>query len=125
MSERGIHFRASEGSGGNGAPQPPEGARSARAPEFDDAFDLESRVLCPDGTCIGVIGADGRCKECGARGGSNAAERAAVTGAAVATIADDDPPLDLESRVLCPDGACIGVIGADGRCKACGEAAGS
>lgn len=25
----------------------------------------ESRVLCSDGNCIGVIGPDGRCKECG------------------------------------------------------------
>ena len=27
------------------------------------------------------------------------------------------------SRQLCPDGACIGVIGPDGRCKVCGRAA--
>jgi hypothetical protein len=26
---------------------------------------FNSRVLCSDGTCIGVIGADGKCKECG------------------------------------------------------------
>ena len=25
----------------------------------------ESRLLCSDGNCIGVIGTDGRCKECG------------------------------------------------------------
>lgn len=25
----------------------------------------ENRTLCRDGNCIGVIGADGRCKECG------------------------------------------------------------
>ena len=31
----------------------------------EDAFDFDSRKLCSDGTCIGVIGADGRCKECG------------------------------------------------------------
>ena len=28
-------------------------------------IDLASRKLCSDGTCIGVIGPDGRCKECG------------------------------------------------------------
>jgi hypothetical protein len=33
---------------------------------------------------------------------------------------DDGAPLDLASRRLCPDGACIGVIGPDGRCKVCG-----
>jgi hypothetical protein len=27
--------------------------------------DWENRVLCRDGNCIGVIGPDGRCKECG------------------------------------------------------------
>lgn len=28
------------------------------------AFDLEDRVLCPDGTCTGII-VNGRCTECG------------------------------------------------------------
>jgi hypothetical protein len=27
--------------------------------------DWENRTLCIDGNCIGVIGADGLCKECG------------------------------------------------------------
>jgi hypothetical protein len=27
--------------------------------------DWSQRVLCSDGNCIGVIGPDGRCKECG------------------------------------------------------------
>ena len=31
--------------------------------EFDDEWD--SRVLCSDGTCIGTIGPDGKCRECG------------------------------------------------------------
>ncbi len=37
------------------------------APADDDErpVDLASRKLCSDGTCIGVIGPDGRCKECG------------------------------------------------------------
>jgi hypothetical protein len=30
----------------------------------DDAFDIENRVLCPDGTCTGII-VNGRCIECG------------------------------------------------------------
>ena len=29
------------------------------------SIDFASRKLCSDGTCIGVIGADGLCKECG------------------------------------------------------------
>ncbi len=30
----------------------------------EDEFDLENRILCPDGTCTGII-VDGRCTECG------------------------------------------------------------
>ena len=29
-----------------------------------DEFDLENRVLCPDGACTGII-VNGRCTECG------------------------------------------------------------
>ncbi len=36
---------------------------SARLEKEEDPF--EDRILCSDGTCIGVIGPDGRCKECG------------------------------------------------------------
>src|SRR5215212_8490263 len=28
-----------------------------------------------------------------------------------------------DDRMLCPDGACVGVIGPDGTCKVCGRAA--
>lgn len=34
-------------------------------------------------------------------------------------MTEDDWP----DRTLCPDGACTGLIGADGACKACGRAA--
>ena len=34
---------------------------------------------------------------------------------------DDVDPIDFASRKLCSDGACIGVIGSDGRCKECGK----
>ena len=30
----------------------------------EDSVDLDDRVLCPDGTCTGII-IDGRCTECG------------------------------------------------------------
>jgi DNA-directed RNA polymerase subunit RPC12/RpoP len=33
-------------------------------PEQDGGFDLESRILCPDGTCTGII-INGKCTECG------------------------------------------------------------
>jgi hypothetical protein len=31
----------------------------------DDPLDFSKRVLCSDGTCIGVIGKDGTCRTCG------------------------------------------------------------
>jgi hypothetical protein len=41
----------------------------SNAEDLESTLDLESewdnRTLCSDGNCIGVIGPDGRCKECG------------------------------------------------------------
>ncbi|MFH1241624.1 MAG: zinc ribbon domain-containing protein [Pseudomonadota bacterium] len=39
---------------------------TAEAGDGEEAygFDLEDRVLCPDGTCTGII-IDGKCSECG------------------------------------------------------------
>ena len=96
---------------------------------------FEDRLLCPDGTCIGVIGANGRCQECGATAEKPAAKvkRARGTADSGADEYDDDnrddpagdengddDPAEFDERQLCPDGACIGVIGRDGRCKECG-----
>ena len=33
----------------------------------------------------------------------------------------EDAPFDPTSRKLCPDGACVGVIGDDGKCRVCGR----
>ena len=33
----------------------------------------------------------------------------------------DDAPFDPTRRRLCPDGACVGVIGDDGVCRVCGR----
>jgi hypothetical protein len=38
---------------------------AAESADEGGSFDLDSRILCTDGSCIGVIGPDGRCKECG------------------------------------------------------------
>ncbi len=40
-----------------------EGGMTAGGDE--DSIDFAKRLLCSDGSCIGVIGPDGRCKECG------------------------------------------------------------
>jgi hypothetical protein len=34
------------------------------APELEDSFDPEERVLCPDGACTGIM-IEGVCSECG------------------------------------------------------------
>ena len=115
---------------------PPEPAR-ADAPIDDDPGppDLDNRVLCVDGACIGVVGPDGRCNVCGQAAGplgegeatdGPAGEPDPVApdepGAAAFDVGDDAPP-DLDDRVLCADGACIGVVGNDGRCRSCGRTA--
>ena len=37
---------------------------TAPVSDQDGGFDLKSRVLCPDGTCTGII-IEGKCTECG------------------------------------------------------------
>lgn len=102
----------------------------------------KQRTLCSDGSCIGIIGADGRCKECGlpydgelptAGGDDYAVDDSADDSAAAqpATEENDSAGDDTqtvsgasddtwESRTLCVDESCIGVVGPDGRCKECG-----
>jgi hypothetical protein len=115
----------------------------------DAKFDSKRR-LCPDGSCIGVVGDDGRCKVCGRdTGGAKSAAAAgglAVSAAAVTSVdsdvGDDDSDGDTDSetemaadaaepgalsfdpsRRLCSDGNCIGLIGTDGNCNVCGKPA--
>lgn len=105
----------------------------------------DQRQLCPDGTCVGVIGPDGTCKVCGrvapdwgderrrglvpsdedARsegGGRGAADQDEILPSTPAMIGE---ALEWHRRRLCSDGACIGVIGPDGRCKICHKPAAS
>ncbi len=99
-------------------------------------IEWEHRILCSDGNCIGVIGPDGRCKECGKEYEGTLAEDhfSAKEEPSPAENADEkeDPSLegmphevadndDWQDRVLCSDGNCIGVIGPDGHCKECGK----
>ena len=110
----------------------------------------DQRILCPDGGCVGVIGDDGLCKVCGRAAPNWGDERKrgleadAVVGEdeTVDDEYEDDEELegeeedgdeDLEpeapvavgewkERKLCPDGACVGVIGDDNKCRVCGKA---
>lgn len=91
----------------------------------------EQRMLCPDGACVGVIGPDGTCKVCGRaapnwgderrRGQRPTAEVEKELEAKISTHDLTAAPDDFDSRQLCPDGACIGVIGDDGACRVCGR----
>ena len=90
-------------------------------------FDPADRELCPDGACVGVIGSDGRCRECGKKAPGGApgatpaqAEKIEAAAPPVAPRVVEGDSFDPSQRELCPDGACIGVIGPDGRCKECG-----
>ena len=89
--------------------------------------DWENRILCKDENCIGVIGPDGRCKECGKPYEEPQTPEKQTDQAQSA--ADDDSNRgekpakqdEWENRTLCSDESCIGVIGPDGRCKECGK----
>jgi uncharacterized membrane protein len=100
--------------------------------------DWDDRVLCPDGSCIGIIGPDGRCTACGRTSeaignavsvadeeseASSVPEPFETDAAAIEDTpeAEEPPGGDWDDRVLCPDGSCIGVIGPDGRCTECGK----
>lgn len=102
--------------------------------EEEQAFDPASRRLCPDETCIGLIGPDGRCKVCGAvspegpppASAAGDEPRPAAPPAApapAAAVPSDDEAFDPDSRVLCSDDTCTGLVGPDGRCKVCGKPA--
>jgi len=109
----------------------------------EGTFNPAQRRLCPDGSCIGVVGADGRCRVCGRAGDGSAAATAPAWGAAQP---DDDDGNDTDDslaagagdsggeggggafrpdRRLCDDGSCVGVIGAGDVCSVCGRPAGS
>jgi len=94
---------------------------------FTENEDWERRTLCSDESCIGIIGSDGKCKECGkvyegylpAGGGTVSSKPISeAKQEAEAALSEDD---DWGKRVLCSDEACIGVIGPDEKCNECGS----
>ena len=105
----------------------PESNEDEMAPDEDD---WENRVLCNDESCIGVIGPDGRCKECGKSFEGSETEENGETQTdsegdedfgATEPAQTDTADGSWENRTLCSDESCIGVIGPDGRCKECGK----
>ena len=108
--------------------------------KIETGLEWEQRTLCSDESCIGVIGPDGRCKECGlpyTGGPSGNIEQTPVEADFEEVVEDEDADEDLEEfsededaaltdlewehRTLCSDESCIGVIGPDRRCKECGK----
>lgn len=104
--------------------------------------DWERRELCPDGACVGVIGANGTCNVCGAVAPDWDPAAAAASGAgadagdddeqvddaahpvpAIDPARDGEPDPDWDQRTLCPDGACTGLVAPGGRCSVCGRTA--
>jgi hypothetical protein len=117
----------------------------------ESKFDPSQRRLCPDGACVGLIGNDGRCRECGLPASASAASASAS--AFPSPGAPDAPLTDVitdtaghQSRLagpggtgdtrdeggdqgfrpdrrLCEDGDCIGVLDDSGSCPVCGRRA--
>lgn len=114
----------------------------------ENGMDWDHRILCSDESCIGIIGMDGRCRECGKIFKGKLPENFGVTVEDEAIKPelgdlDSDELLDMEEsaedeemdngggndnmepdwekRILCRDENCIGVIGPDGKCKECGK----
>ena len=102
-------------------------------------LEWEQRVLCSDESCIGIIGPDGRCKECGLpySGPFDAPKTETVSSDIEEDYSEDEideeseevkeyetevmTDSEWEQRTLCRDESCIGVIGPDGLCKECGK----
>jgi hypothetical protein len=97
----------------------------------EETFDPARRKLCPDGACIGVIGDDGVCSECGRTEAQAAAGDERAGAADAGGSLDDVAPGDGAApgggfdpkRRLCDDESCVGVVGDDGLCRVCGRRA--
>jgi hypothetical protein len=111
----------------------------------------DHRQLCSDGACVGVIGSDGTCKVCGRAAPNWGDERKrglidqpdededdededgdyevedegerAPEDQGPLSMSDPEASQAWDDRKLCPDDACIGVIGDDGTCKVCKRSA--
>ena len=107
-------------------------SQTGTSPDVSSDAEWDNRVLCRDESCIGVIGPDGRCKECGLP--YDGPRPDSIESSAVEAPVEKEPepasapqktPANIdaewENRILCRDESCIGVIGPDGRCKECGK----
>jgi hypothetical protein len=99
----------------------------------NDSTFKPGRKLCPDGSCIGIIGDNGRCTVCGTSdAGAPGSPPPDPTDCQDDTDVElNEPGLDESrsgfdpNRRLCSDENCIGIIGEDNRCRLCGKPAAS
>ena len=98
---------------------------------FDKNEDWEKRILCIDESCIGTIGPDGRCRECGKpyegslKPATDTTDKNKEQAKPVDSLKKNNESThsdeEWEKRVLCSDESCIGTIGPDGLCRECGK----
>ena len=83
-----------------------------------------NRQLCPDGSCVGVLGPDGLCNVCGRPEGASADDDLESAAGPASSSSDLGGPGGFDpTRRLCDDGSCVGVVGPDGSCGTCGRKA--
>jgi hypothetical protein len=90
--------------------EPDDGNGAMQTAAVAAPVEWTARQLCPDGSCIGVIGDDGRCKVCGRR----ASEVARVLATEPVTVA-------IVAPAACSDATCTGIAGPEGICTVCGK----
>ena len=98
--------------------------------EKESTFNPQRR-LCPDGSCIGILGSDGKCTVCGNYDQDAVGVPPPVPLADTPSDKTRGEPEESETnalasgfdpnRRLCSDDNCIGVIGEDDRCRLCGK----
>lgn len=98
---------------------------------------FDERILCPEGSCTGVIGNDGRCSVCKmirdkpmaatdskrldtCAEENNTPHEITSSGRDVRKDEESEENFDPDRRI-CVDGSCIGVIGSEGNCRECGK----
>ena len=96
---------------------------------FDKDEDWKNRILCSDESCIGTIGPNGKCRECGkpyevelpAEHSASSEHAVMVEEHKLVSSKTDTDSDDWDKRVLCSDESCIGTIAPDGKCRECGK----
>lgn len=84
----------------------------------ENSLGEEERIPCPDQSCVGSLGEDGRCRVCGiGMGDVVPGDEGELKGG---MDEEEEEPCDMPERIPCPDGNCVGTIGDDGCCRICG-----